>query len=256
MRRITAAVAALTLTVAAPLWAQPATPVEPPATISVSGTMVTQVPPDIIVWNLDITQRSAALKDAKAACDAATARVLNVIKALNTASADVQTGQLNVRREYNRDNNSNQTPKGWIVSRAIALKQRELARFDEIFAELVDAADVELSFRFESSRFHELRGETRLKAVEMAKQKAQALSEALGVTLGQPISVEERGSRPPAGMENGGFSSSNAMPWYVSNAPNMTAPAAAPAVEDAATGTMAPGVTEIRETVFVTFKIQ
>jgi uncharacterized protein YggE len=241
---------ALALIAAMPLSAQPLTPAELPARISVSGTMVSQIAPDIIVWNLGITERATTLKEAKTASDTSTAGVLDVIKGLKVPPADVQTGQLNVQREYNRDVMGNQTPKGWAVSRSITVRQHDLSRFDDFFARLVDTANMEVNFSFESSRYHELRRETRLKAVEIAKQKAQALCEALGNTLGPPIGVEE-GPAPaqapwmPAAQPT----------WAGSNGSAAIAPVGGSAA-DAATGTLAPGMMEIRETVSVTFKIQ
>ncbi len=250
MKRIVAIVAVLSLVVAAPLWAQPATPAETPAKISVTGTMVTQVPPDIVVWYINLANRAATLKEAKAASDLSMSRALDAIKELNVAPADTQTSQLSAQREGGRDFFGNQVTKGWSVCRSITVKQRDLARFDEFFTKLVDAADVEVNFRFESSKYHELREETRLRAVEAAKEKAQALAGALGVALGPPISVEEgaSGNVVPA---FGGYS-----PQVIDPKSNGSITVGWPAGEDAATGTLAPGMTEIRETVSVTFKIQ
>ena len=115
---------------------------------------------------------------------------------------------------------------------------------------------------FESSRYHELRKETRVRAAKAAREKAQAMVEAVGGTLGPPISVAEGVSwngTPGFGGYGGRIidpksNGSITIDWPA-NAP-ANAPVGAPTADDVATGTLAPGMTEIRETVSVTFKIQ
>ena len=236
------------------LRAQDAVPAETPATIAVTGTMVTRVPPDTVVWNINLTSRAAALKEAKTASDLSTEKALAVVKELEVAPADTQTSQLNAQREGGRDFFGNPVDRGWSVCRSITVTQRDLSRFDAFFTRLVDAADVEVNFHFESSKYHELRKETRIRAVEAAKEKAEAMAKALGVTLGPPVSVTEGAS--PGGMPGfGGFGPQMIDPKS-NGAITVDWPAAAPEADGAATGTLAPGMTEIRETVSVTFKIQ
>ena len=50
------------------------------------------------------------------------------------------------------------------------------------------------SFHFASSRFQEQRAETRLKALKVAKEKAEAMAAAVGAKLGQVLTIEERGT--------------------------------------------------------------
>jgi uncharacterized protein YggE len=254
MNRIIVIAVVLMTVLAAPLWAQPAAPAETSGKISVTGTMVTQVPPDIVVWSINLTSRGATLKEAKAASDLSMSRALDATKELSVAPADIQTSQLNAYREGGRDFWGNPVNKGWSVCRSITVKQRDLARFDELFTKLVDAADVEVNFRFESSKYHELRRETRIRAAEAAKEKAEAMVKALGAALGPPISVEE-GVSPVAMPGHGAFGPQIIDPKS-NGAITFDWPAADPAGDGAATGTLAPGMTEIRETVSVTFKIQ
>lgn len=253
MRKITAVVALLTLIVAASLWARPAAADASPS-ISVSATMVTQVPPDVVVWNINLTNRAATLKEAKAAADAATAGVLGAVKELNAAPADVQTSQLSAHPEGGRDFWGRPVTKGWSICRSITVNQRDLARFDDFFTKLVNAADVEVNYHFESSRYHELRKETRVRAAKAAREKAQVMVEAVGGTLGPPVSVAEgvswNGTPGSGGVIDPKTNGSITIDWPANGT------AGVPAAEDTATGTLAPGMTEIRETVSVTYKFQ
>lgn len=219
----------------------------PPRMITVTGTMVTQVAPDLIRWSVTLSETDVELGAAKARSDTGMKKLLGVVHELGVVPEDLQTGYLNVEREFDTKLSGSRVFKDWLVRRTITFKQRDLARFDEYFTRLIETADVEVSYGFENSKYHELRAETRLKAVNMAKQKAQAMCDALGVKLGTPVTIQEGAAGAP------GITA----PWFMENASN--AVMQVPGVEstpDGSQGTFAAGQIEIRESVNVTFGIE
>lgn len=224
----------------------------PPRTVSVSGTMVTRVAPDLINWSLTQSEHDVNLAAAKERSDGKMKALLTTIKELGVAPEDTQTGALRIERTYANSLAGNSVFKDWLVQRSITIKQRDTARFDEYFAKLISAADVELSYTFENSKYHELREETRLKAVNLAREKAQAMCERLGVHCGAPMSISEAPA-PLFMPASGPWGATNAMGGASNGSIGLTSPSGTP---DGVSETFASGQIEIRESVNITFAIE
>jgi uncharacterized protein len=212
-------------------------------TISVSGTSVAKTPPDIIVWTIGVVERGPSVAAIKTDNDAKVKMLLDAIKELKVSAEDMQTSHLTAQREFEHGEQGKAVFKGWYLSRTIVFKQRDLARFDEFFAKLFSAGDVEANYTFESSKYYELRDQARLEAVRAAKKKAEAMCGELGVKLGAVKTVtefrpEQLSSFGRATMSNGAFVSPESR------------------TDVDAGGTMVPGLIEIRESVDVIFDIQ
>ncbi|MCX5772564.1 MAG: SIMPL domain-containing protein [Candidatus Hydrogenedentes bacterium] len=218
--------------------------------VSVTGTAVTRVAPDIVSWNIAVWDQGE-LAQAKTRNEQKTQAVLDVIRRLGVAPEDVQTDYLRVEQQYDQKMMPRRISIGWIVSRNITCKQRDLARFDEFINQLLDMADVDVRYSLETSRYHEMRKETRLNALRLAKEKAEAMCNAVGETLGRVISMQEQQPAPywsgRAGISNGSFAASNAAFSEAGPTPAQD--------EVAEKSTMAPGLIEISESVNVSFEI-
>jgi uncharacterized protein len=208
--------------------------------ISVSGTVETKVAPDQILWRISLTATDTNLSKAKARGDEQVKSVVALRQKLGIAEGDLETGQVNVNREYERDQRGSRGNfKYFVVNRAITIRERDLKRFDECLDTLVSSTDMEVYFNFESSRVREVRAETRLKALQAAKQKAAAMAEAAGAKLGRVLAINEHSA-----SESGRSMASNAA--YVQSTP--------PA--DLTTETFVPGAISVPVTVYVTFELK
>ena len=209
--------------------------------VTVSGTAVTTTVPDVIVWRLTTKDFDKSLLAAKKQSDGKLRAVLGLQEELGVRPEDLQTGRLSIRKEYERDRSGNQGAfKHFAVTRDVTLKQRDLKRFDEYLTKFVSSAELDVDFSFESSRVHDLRRETRLQAVRVAKEKAAAMTAELGAKLGKVLSIEEHGRAP---------SYSN----FMSNTA-IVDPSGREA--DVISGTFAPGSVQVRISVQVTFGIE
>lgn len=215
---------------------------EPPArTVSVAGTAVTKTVPDVVVWHITTNDFDKDLLRAKANSDVKLKAVLGLKDELGVKTEDLQTGHLNIRREYHRDGHGHRTEfKHFAVTRNVTIKQRDVKRFDEYLSRLVSSAEMEIRFNFESSRNHELRAETRLKALRIAREKAQAMTKELDAKLGKVLTIAEHQPNQSrrSWASNVAFTDSGDVPVDVSS------------------GTFAPGSIEVRITVHVTFEIE
>jgi hypothetical protein len=163
--------------------------------ISVSGTVATKVMPDRIVWSISLTDTDPDMRAAKAANDAKVDAVLALREPLGLGDGNIEAGTIRINREYHRDENGHQGAfKHFVVRRHVTIRQRDLSRFDEYLDKLVASTEMEVNFNFESSKVHEIRKETRLEALKIAKQKAQDMAEVAGAKLGPVLAIDE-GSR-------------------------------------------------------------
>ncbi|MCH2182445.1 MAG: SIMPL domain-containing protein [Mariniblastus sp.] len=170
--------------------------------ISVTGTAVTCVTPDEIIWSITTTDDNPDLAKAKMASDQSAARVMAIRDKLEIAPDQLTSGRVQIEKVYDRDRNGNTTTfKNFRVRRQFSIRQKDLDRFDDFLTEIV-GGPVEGSFRYDTSRRYELRNQTRINAVKIAQKKAAAMAEALGVRIGEPIQISESSSSWPAQANN------------------------------------------------------
>ncbi len=213
-----------------------------PRHVAVTGTSVAQVQPDTVVWHITIRRMNRELAKAQAACDESVKGILALRTKLTIKPEDAQTGNLSIEKIYDRDQSGNQTSfRHFQVKRTITLRQRDTARFDAVLAELVEAADVEVSYSLESSQYLDVRAKTRLEAVTAARQKAASMTELLGGKLGKVLRIAE----PQEAWDSSYSGSGNT----ISMEPRQAEP-------DQAPGTFAPGSIEVRVSIDVVFEIE
>jgi uncharacterized protein YggE len=208
-------------------------------TISVSGSVEWEIAPDQIVWTVSLTDADKDLSAAKDKSDANVKSVLALQKKLDIKEGDIETGYINVRKVYERDKYNNPEEfKHFSVSRNVVIRQRDLDRFDEFFGTLIASADMEVSFKFESSQLQETMADMRLKALQVAMDKAEAMAEVVGAQLGKIVVIDERAPNRRA-----------------PNPFNATYDLSAPA-RDMVSDTFIPGAIKQSVTVYTVFELQ
>jgi len=208
--------------------------------ISVSGTVQTKTAPDLIVWRISLTDTDKNLHTAKTANDESVKAVLALRNKLDVAEGDLETGTVRIQREYERGERGQRGAfKHFAVHRSITIRQRELNRFDEYLDSLVASAEMEVDFSFESSKIHDVRADTRLKALTTAKKKAQAMAEAVGAKLGKVLAINEHPENRSSGS-----------PWSNSISVQSTPSA------DSVSETFVPGAISVSITVYAVFELE
>ena len=211
-----------------------------PRTISVSGTVDSKTAPDQIVWRISLTDFDKDLREAKKRNDLKIESVVSLQKKLEIAEGDLETGHVSIRREYERDQHGRRADfKHFIVSRSVTIRQRDLKRFDEFLDALVSSAEMEVNFSFESSRIHDVRADTRLKALKVAKDKAASMAEVVGAKLGRVLTINEHAQ---GDRRQSSFSNQIAIQSI--------------STVDLATEKFVPGAINVRVTVYATFELE
>jgi hypothetical protein len=212
--------------------------------ISVTGTVETTTTPDLVVWSISLSDEDKNLQEAKKRSDQKVKSIIALREKLGIADGDLETGYVNVRRQYEREREqpwSRGAFKGYVVSRSVTIRQRDLKRFDEYLDTLISSADMEVNFRFESSRMQDVRSETRLKALQVAKAKAEAMAQALGAKAGRVLTINEHLPGERWGQELVGA--------------NAVMPGSSPP-SDVGSDKFIPGAMTVRVSVSVTFELE
>ena len=124
-------------------------------------------------------------------------KIIDYVKAQGISKDDISTSQFNIYPQYNYDNGRNEII-GYQLNQTITIKVRGVDKGTEQLGKILQGAvtqganelnGVSLSFDDPDN----LRQEARKLAIEKAKQKAQELADAAGITLGKVVSVSESG---------------------------------------------------------------
>jgi len=177
-------------------WAQ--TNIEPPL-ITVTGQAEVRVPPDEVLFTLAVENTDRDMLVANKRTDDSVKQILSIARKHNVKPEDVQTSQISVQPKYNTDDlpyDAREKVKrvliGYQVSKTVAIRLREIARFDELLADVLKAGITSLSnLQFLDSQVRKHRDEARRMAIRAAKEKATLLAGEIGQSIGPAYAISE-----------------------------------------------------------------
>jgi len=172
--------------------------IEPPL-ITVTGQAEVRVPPDEVLFTLAVENVDRDMLVANKRTDDSVKQILAIARRNNVKPEDVQTSQISVQPKYNIDDLSyeerNKVKRvliGYEVSKTIAIRLREISRFDDLLADVLKAGITRLSnLQFLDSQIRKHRDEARRMAVRAAKEKATLLAGEIGQSIGPAYSITE-----------------------------------------------------------------
>jgi uncharacterized protein YggE len=161
-------------------------------TISTTGEALVQVVPDHVVVGVGVETFRPTLAPARQANEADCARLLAAIKSLGVAEADIQTDVLNVELAYRDAGHPSRGIEGYYVRRAYSVTVRDVQKFEAVVAAALDnGANRLMGFEFKTRDLRPHRDRARALAIKAAEEKAQALSQAVGLKLGKTRGIAE-----------------------------------------------------------------
>ena len=108
------------------------------------------------------------------------------------------------------------------------------------FSDILKNENLEVSYELATSKFSEIRKETRIKALLIAREKAENMSKTLEAQLGTVLLIEENVDNPYSRRQlNAGYMDSSIYE-----------------VGDSSSGVFAPGTIEVRASVDVIFELK
>ncbi|MCI9181540.1 MAG: SIMPL domain-containing protein [Lachnospiraceae bacterium] len=162
-------------------------------TITVSGRETVKTVPDMaeIVYAVSTQEKDAA------ACQKANTEKVNqllaALKALGIEEKSIQTSGYDISPRYDWDKNGEIV--GYEATTQVTVSDISLAQVGEVLEESVESGVNQVqSLAFLASDYDKSYQEALKMAVNQAQEKAQALADASGCTLGRPIHITEHGS--------------------------------------------------------------
>jgi uncharacterized protein len=181
---------------AAPALAQTA----PPPAISVTGEANVSVAPDQAQIDGGVTSDAKTAREASDANNAAMGKVLLALKGAGIDEKDYQTSRLSLQPQFATSPRTAERTAGIVSFRAsnrVTVKIRDVTKVANVIDVLVSAGANDIGgISFTVTQASKHLDEAREKAIADARRKAEIYAKAVGVALGEPISVEEGGGPP------------------------------------------------------------
>lgn len=191
------------ITTAALLLMSGAAVAEREASITASGSGSAEAVPDIALLRFGVTARQPTVAGGRDEVARGVARLIALARDTGLEDDDISTAALSVRPDLELDPETRTSRLvGYVVSRQLTLKLRDLSRLGELTEQALGLGVTEASpASFDSSRRDELEAEALAAAARDARRRAEVMAQALGVRLGPPLQVQSGGiAGPPAPM--------------------------------------------------------
>jgi len=184
---------------AAPAHAQD--PDESRRTIEVTGTGTASGSPDVAVIQLGVqlfeTDLGAAVTNANETMDA----VIAALEEQGVASEDIRTSNFSIYQESGMPqpmDAAGTSETRYVVNNVVEVRVRDLEQISNVIQAALDAgANNVYGLNFGLDDADALQAEARTLAVEDARARAEALADAFGLAVGEPVSIREGGMDQP-----------------------------------------------------------
>lgn len=160
-----------------------------PFGISVFGSSIIRVEPDIASLNFGVSRLEQHPRDAFREAREAAQAVRAYLDQHNVE--EVSSSRVTLTQSF-RYSGGEQRFIGYLARVAFHVIMGDLERVEEILIGVVDAGANEIhSTGFHTSRLKEIRAEARRRAMSAAREKAEIYCDAAGVTLGSVVHIED-----------------------------------------------------------------
>ncbi len=163
--------------------------------ITVTGTGTVKAVPDLAEFSFGVETQGDTGNAALEKNNEAVQKVIAAIKGAGVAAADIQTQQVSVYPRYGKDG---QDIVGYTATNSVSAKVRDLSKAGAVVDAAVSAgANQVYGPTLSISEQSDLYQQALTKAFADAKEKAQTIAGAAGVTLGRVVNIVEGGGVGP-----------------------------------------------------------
>lgn len=167
-------------------------------TITISGQGKVTGVPDIATIDVGLVTEKPDVASAQKENTEKMNRLIKKMKDLGVNEKDIQTIYYNIYPQYDWPNGK-QVLRGYQVNQGVRVKIRDLNKIGDILIAAGEGGANQVSgLSFNIDDPEKLKQEARIKALENAKEKAEALAQVAGVKLGKIVSFSEYEERPLA----------------------------------------------------------
>lgn len=165
-------------------------------TIVVSGEGKVTAAPNIAIVTIGMLTQGADVARAQKENTEKMNRLIAAIKKIGIEDKDIQTTTYYINPRYHYGEGQSAID-GYDVSQSVAVKIRDLSKISAVLAAAGERKANQVSgVQFSIDEPENLRAEARVKAIERAREMAEAISKGLGVKLGRVIAFNESGGLP------------------------------------------------------------
>ncbi|MHC5202429.1 SIMPL domain-containing protein [Myroides sp. LJL119] len=187
MKKISLLYLGLILGMSMPVLAQNTPSLDVPQ-ISVTGNGKLSVVPDKVEITLGITNQDPKAEVAKKANDQAIAKVLAYLKTLNLNHKDIQTKAVSLYKTTDYETKQ----ESFTANQSIVVTLNDISLYEKLMLGVMENGVNNISgVTFMSSKADELQKQTRVLAVQDAKEKASDYANALGQKVGKAIYIND-----------------------------------------------------------------
>jgi len=160
-------------------------------TIAVNGEAVIYVVPDEAIVRLGIETFDPSLSRAKSANDERGRELVTAVRNVGVEERNIQADHAEVEIVYVKDNVASGIA-GYRIRRAYAVTLKDPRRLDDLItAALKNGANHVAGYELRTTELRKHRDEARKRAIQAAREKAEALARELSCELGAPRSIGE-----------------------------------------------------------------
>lgn len=171
-----------------PCWA--GTPLPDAPHVVTNGEGKATAKPDLANISISARYRNANGATAKQSVDRSIDAFLEIAPGFGLTPDDITASDVSVSEDIDYDTHDRRISNGFMASREVKLKLRNLDRLGALLDAALAAGVNEIgNVSFESSREDQLRLEARTKAIADAREKASGLATAFGGSLGPVYSI-------------------------------------------------------------------
>ena len=166
-----------------------------PGTIVTTGTGRVGVEPDIAELRLGVAVSRPTVGDARAVAAETMTAILSAVGAAGVERRDIRTSTLSIQPRYDYRDGKPPTLTGYDLANVVAVTVRDLARLGDVIDGALGAGATSLdglTFRVDDPRAAEQ--EARTAAVAEARERADVLAAAAGVTIAGVHDIVEAGA--------------------------------------------------------------
>ena len=186
----------------------------PPPSIEVTGQAEVRVPPDEVIFTLEVERTDKDLPTAQRMTDDSVRQILAIARRFDTPPQDVKTDYISVEMKYSTDlidddadgadaKKVKRVFVGYAVSKTVVLRSARIDRFEALFTELLKAGVSKVDrVEFRTTQIRKYKDQARAQAIRAAKEKAEAMTREIGQSIGKALSIEEAGERNNAASNN------------------------------------------------------
>ena len=166
-------------------------------TISVMGEGKASVAPDMLVINVSVSELAATTELAQTQANEKISKVKDILKAAEIADKDIKTTNVNAYPEYDRSDASGRKLLGYRAQQSLTINvsgEKFWDKWGNIVTNIskIWGVNVDNTY-FDLKDKNAAYAWAREKAFADAKEKAEQLAKAGGVTLGKPVMITDNG---------------------------------------------------------------